>query len=265
MAVKTQAPQTTSVEEKLRALFDLQLIDSTIDKIRAMRGELPVEVQELEQELESLQAKIDKTKAEIAEYDNEVKSRKITIKDSEALIKKYTTQLDNVRNNREYEALQKEIEFQGLEIQFSEKKIREFQIKIDHLKEILNDNTTRFDERSEDLRTKKSELDNILEETIKEEKLLMEKSKEFEVNIEERLRKAYKRIRSNVKNGLAVVPVQRGATGGSFFLIPSQTQVEIANRKKIIFSEHCGRILVDEDLANEETEKMNSLFKSLGI
>lgn len=257
---KKKTTKTVSVEDKLRALYDLQLIDSKIDQIRDMRGELPLEVKDLEAELEVLSGKVDKIKAEIKELETNISDKKNEIKDAQALIKKYEEQQNNVRNNREFEAIAKEIEYQQLEIQLCEKRIKEYQARIAQKNEMLEIAEDKLKERQDDLDHKKKELDTILGDTQKEEDELLKKSRDFEKNIEERLLTAYKRIRKNMKNGLAVVPVVRGASGGSFFLIPPQQQLEIANRKKIIFSEHCGRILVDEQLATEEEEKMKEMF-----
>ncbi len=256
MAKKTDV----TVEEKLRALYDLQLIDSRIDEIRNVRGELPLEVEDLEDEVAGLSTRVKKLEAELEVSDNDIKSKKILIEDSKAAIKKYTEQQKNVRNNREFNALSKEIEFQELEIELAEKHIKEYRAQIEHKKEIIEQTKERLTDREKHLSHKKGELDAILAETQKEEDMLMKKSQEFEEQIEPRLISAYKRIRNNVKNGLAVVPVERGASGGSYFTIPPQVIVEIAGRRKIITDEHSGRILVDEDLAKEEQEKMASFF-----
>lgn len=251
-----------TVEEKLRALYDLQLIDSRIDKIRNVRGELPLEVEDLEDEIAGLDTRIAKMQAEIDELDTEIKNKKNLIKDSQEKIARYETQQKNVRNNREFDALTKEIEFQNLEIELAEKRIREFKAKIENKKEILKTSTDKHKERASHLEFKKSELESILNETQKEEDALLKKSKEYAEKIEERLIKAYHRIRGGAKNGLAVVAVERGASGGSFFTIPPQRQLEIASRKKIITDEHSGRVLVDPDLAKEEEERMQKLFTS---
>lgn len=252
-----------SVEEKLRALFDLQIIDSRIDEIRNVRGELPLEVEDLEDEVAGLNKRIEKLENDLKLVDDSIKAKKIQIDDSKAAIKKYSEQQKNVRNNREFNALSKEVEFQELEIQLAEKNIREFKAQIEQKGEVIAQTKERLSERREHLKHKKSELDAILSETEKEEKALLAKSEEYENNIEERLVKAYKRIRSSVRNGLAIVPIERGASGGSYFTIPPQVQVEIAGRKKIITDEHSGRILIDSELANEQTEKMNTLFSKL--
>lgn len=260
MAKKTTE---TTVEEKLRALYDLQLIDSRIDKIRDVRGELPLEVEDLEDEVTGLKTRLDKLNESLEVINNDITTKKNHIEESKALIKKYTKQQDNVRNNREYNSLSKEIEFQELEIQLAEKHIKEFKAQIEQKNEVIDENKERLKEREDHLKHKQGELDEILAETDKEEQALLKKSSSFEKKIEERLIMAYKRIRSNVKNGLAVVAIERGASGGSFFTIPPQIQVEIASRKKIITDEHSGRILVDTELANEEKDKMEKLFSKL--
>ncbi|MGV6829598.1 MAG: zinc ribbon domain-containing protein [Flavobacteriales bacterium] len=257
------AKKEITIEEKLRALFDLQLIDTRIDRIRNVRGELPLEVKDLEDEVAGLNLRIEKLNSEIETIDTQISNKKNEIEESKNLIKKYTKQQDNVRNNREYNSLSKEIEFQELEIQLAEKHIKEFLVKKEYKKEALKTTQERISARQEHLDHKKGELNEILSETEKEEQLLIEKSQSYEKKIEERLINAYKRIRGNVKNGLAIVAIERGAAGGSYFTIPPQVQMEIASRKKIITDEHSGRILVDLDLANEEIEKMEKIFKKL--
>lgn len=252
-----------TVEEKLRALFDLQLIDSRIDKIRDIRGELPLEVEDLEDELAGMNTRLEKLNDEIEVVANSISDKKNHIEESKELIKKYTKQQDNVRNNREYDSLSKEIEFQELEIELNEKHIREFNAQIEQKKIVVEETSERLKQRQEHLAHKQGELNEILAETEKEEQALLDKSSDYEKKIEERLIKAYKRIRSNVKNGLAIVAIDRGASGGSFFTIPPQIQLEIAARKKIITDEHSGRILVDLDLANEQEQKMQKLFNKL--
>ena len=254
------AAKEITVEEKLRALYDLQLIDSHIDEIRNIRGELPLEVQDLEDEVAGMNTRLDKLKTDLEVIENDIKEKKNAIEESKSLIKKYTTQQDNVRNNREYNSLSKEIEFQELEIQLAEKHIKEFKVQIEQKNVVIEETGGRVSGREEHLKHKQGELDEILAETEKEEKALIKESEKFEKKIEERLIKAYKRIRGNVKNGLAVVAVERGASGGSFFTIPPQVQMEIASRKKIITDEHSGRILVDPELAKEESERMESFF-----
>lgn len=259
MAKKKEA----TVEEKLRALYDLQLIDSRVDEIRNVRGELPLEVEDLEDEVTGLNKRIEKFENDLNLVEDSIKAKKIAIDDSKSAIKKYTEQQKNVRNNREFNALSKEVEFQELEIQLAEKNIREFKAQIEQKGEVITQTKERLGERETHLKHKKSELNAILAETEKEEKALLKKSEDYEKNIEERLIHAYKRIRSSVRNGLAVVPIERGASGGSYFTIPPQVQVEIAGRKKIITDEHSGRILIDSELAAEQQQKMTDLFKSI--
>ncbi|WP_297796179.1 C4-type zinc ribbon domain-containing protein [uncultured Eudoraea sp.] len=259
MATKVE----TTVEEKLRALYDLQLIDSRVDEIRNVRGELPLEVEDLEDEVLGLKTRMDKLKTDLETINYEIGAKKNLIEEAKVLIKKYADQQKNVRNSREFNSLAKEVEFQELEIQLAEKNIKEFKVQIEQKKEVISETKERLSEREAHLKHKKSELDAILAETDKEEKALLAKSEKFEKQIEDRLVQAYKRIRNNVKNGLAVVPVERGASGGSFFTIPPQVQVEIASRKKIITDEHSGRILVDPVLAEEEQEKMHKMFSKI--
>jgi predicted nucleic acid-binding Zn-ribbon protein len=252
-----------SVEDRLRALYDLQLIDSRVDEIRNVRGELPLEVQDLEDEVEGLNTRLEKLSGNLELIDNEISSKKNLIEEAKTLIKKYSEQQKNVRNNREYNSLTKEIEFQELEIQLAEKHIKEFRVQIDQKKEVIAETKDRLKERQTHLKHKRGELDAILAETEKEELALIKKSEEYQEKIETRLIEAYHRIRTNVKNGLAVVAIERGASGGSFFTIPPQIQVEIASRKKVITDEHSGRILVDAELAAEEKVKMEKLFAKL--
>lgn len=259
MAKKSDA----TVEEKLRALYDLQLIHSRIDTIRNVRGELPLEVEDLEDEVAGLNTRLGKMDEELSMIDEQIKAKKNQIEESKAAIKKYSEQQKNVRNNREYNSLSKEIEFQELEIQLAEKNIKEYKAQIEQKNEVIDQTKERLSERETHLKHKKDELDEILSETEKEEQALLKKSEEYEGQIEDRLISAYTRIRSNVRNGLAVVPIERGASGGSFFTIPPQVQMEIAGRKKIITDEHSGRILVDEELAKEEQEKMESIFAKI--
>lgn len=249
-----------SVEDKLRAIYDLQLIDSRIDEIRNVRGELPLEVEDLEDEVAGLSTRSEKLKSELETIEELIKVRKNSIDEHKEAIKKYTKQQESVRNNREFNSLTKEIEFQELEIQLAEKQIKEMRASMEHKKEMISQSKERLEVKSNHLKHKKSELDAIMAETEKEESFLFEKSEEYQKLIEERLLKAYKRIRNSVRNGLAVVSIERGASAGSFFTIPPQTQVEIAARKKIITDEHSGRILVDSVLAEEEKAKMEKLF-----
>ncbi|WP_100610033.1 zinc ribbon domain-containing protein [Confluentibacter lentus] len=254
------AKKEQTVEERLRALYDLQLIDSRIDEIRNVRGELPLEVRDLEDEVAGLNIRLEKLVSSLQVIDNDIVSKKNLIEESKSLMKKYAEQQKNVRNNREFNSLTKEIEFQELEIQLAEKHIKEYKAQIEQKKEVISETKERLKERENHLKHKKSELDAILAETEKEEQALIEKSQDYKEQIEERLVAAYDRIRKNVKNGLAVVAIERGASGGSFFTIPPQIQVEIASRKKVITDEHSGRILVDAVLAEEQKEKMAKLF-----
>ena len=252
-----------SVEDRLRALYDLQLIDSRIDKLRSVRGELPLEVQDLEDEVSGLEVRVEKVNSEIEELQNLIKEKLNKIEESKAMIKKYNDQQKNVRNNRAFESLSKEIEYQELEIEYSEKQINEVKAQIEQKTEKLDETSQLKDDRNTHLKHKKSELDAIMKETEKEESGLIKKSGEFESKIDESLLNSYKKIRSSGKNGLAVVPVERGASAGSFFVIPPQVQLDIASRKKLITDEHSGRILVDKDLAEEEEKKMESIFNSI--
>jgi len=256
------ASKTATPEQKLRALFDLQVIDSKIDKIRIIRGELPLEVQDLEDELEGLKTRVTKLENEKNEVEQMISDKKNAIEESKSLIKKYEEQQNNVRNNREFDSLSKEIEFQNLEIQLCEKKIKEYQATLAHKEEIRLASDERYNDRKADLEAKQSELEEIIQETKAEEEILMKKSEEFEKEIEERLLKAYKRIREAAKNGMAVVPIEREASAGSYIKIPPQKILDVAARKKIIVDEHSGRILVDAELAEEEKEKMEKLISA---
>jgi hypothetical protein len=233
-----------SVADKLNALYQLQKIDSEIDRIRTIRGELPLEVQDLEDELQGLETRLIKLQDEIKELEQDATDRKNSIKDSELAIAKYKEQQNNVRNNREYESLDKEIEFQDLEIKLNDKRIKESKYTLTNKKELLEDATTKFELRKGDLTTKKAELDEIIAETQKEEEALLSKSEKAKSAVEERLVIAYTRLRGNAKNGLAVVPVDRDSCGGCFNKIPPQRQLDIQTKRKIIVCEHCGRILV---------------------
>ena len=250
----------TTVEEKLRALYNLQLIDTRVDEIRNVRGELPLEVDDLEAEVAGLEKRLSNFGIEVAAYEDEIKTKKNSIETSKELIKKYKEQQKNVRNNREYESLNKELEYQELEIQLAEKQIKQLSAFIEQKNEGVVETTTKLEERKTHLKHKNDELDAILAETQKEEDILLEKSKEFAAKADERLVTAYQRIRTSVKNGLAIVSVERGASGGSFFTIPPQVQMEIASRKKIITDEHSGRILVDKELADEQETFMQGVF-----
>ena len=252
-----------NVEDKLRALYALQLVDSKIDEIRNVRGELPLEVEDLEDEVAGLSTRLEKLKSDLESIDEQIKVKKNAIDEHKAAIKKYLEQQKNVRNNREFNSLTKEVEFQELEIQLAEKHIKEMKASIEHRKEVIAQTKEKLDGKQTHLKHKKAELSDIMAETEKEENFLSSKSEELRGQIEERLIAAYDRIRNSVRNGLAVVSIERGASAGSFFTIPPQTQMEIAARKKIITDEHSGRILVDGVLADEEKEKMEKLFASI--
>lgn len=240
-----------SVEDRLRALYSLQLVDSEIDKIKTLRGELPLEVQDLEDEIAGLETRLGNLKDEVVNLEKSVTNKHNEIAAAEALIKKYDEQQKNVRNNREYDSLSKEIEYQNLEIELFNKKIREFNAQIEEKNVVIAESENLLADRKTDLENKKSELDEIISDTQKEEEGLYKKSEKVELIIEERLLTAYKRIRSNARNGLAVVPVQRDACGGCFNQIPPQRQLDIKSRKKIIVCEYCGRILVDDEIIKE--------------
>ena len=241
-----------SVEDRLRALFSLQLVDSEIDKIKTLRGELPLEVQDLEDEIAGLETRLGNLKEEVETLEKAVSGKHNEIVTAEALIKKYDDQQKNVRNNREYDSLSKEIEFQTLEVELCNKKIKEFMNQIEDKKVIISESETILNDRSADLDNKKSELDEIISDTQKEEEALLKKSEKTQEIIEDRLLTAYKRIRSNARNGLAVVPVKRDACGGCFNQIPPQRQLDIRSRRKIIVCEYCGRILVDDAIIQEQ-------------
>jgi predicted nucleic acid-binding Zn-ribbon protein len=243
----TATKKEVSVADKLDALYDLQKIDSEIDRIRTIRGELPLEVQDLEDELEGLETRIAKIQEEIKDLETEVLDRKNATKDAETAIAKYKEQQNNVRNNREFESLAKEIEFQELEIKLHDKKSKEAKLKITNKQEVLVEAKDRFDFRAADLKTKKDELQEIVGETQKEEDDLIKKSEDAKKKIDDRLVFAYNRLRTNAKNGLAVVPVDRDSCGGCFNKIPPQRQLDIQSKKKVLVCEHCGRILVPSE------------------
>jgi len=240
--------KSISVEEKLRALFNLQTVDTEVDKIKILRGELPLEVQDLEDEIAGLQTRIDNYKSDVENLETAISNKHIEIKDAEALISKYNEQQKNVRNNREYDSLSKEIEFQTLEIELSNKRINEFTAEIEAKKVVIEDADAKLEGRKIDLEIKQNQLEEIISETQKEEENLRIKSDDILNKIEDRLSVAYKRIRGNARNGLAVATVERDACGGCFNKIPPQRQLDIASRKKIIVCEYCGRILVDKDI-----------------
>ena len=238
--------QDLTIEEKLQNLYELQRIDTEIDKIKTLRGELPLEVQDLEDEIAGLETRIENFKTELSELDKTTAQRKQDIKKAEDAIKKYSEQLDNVRNNREYDALSKEVEFQKLEIELQDKRIRESQKNKTEKEALMAEATKRYEDKVADLEAKKSELNDIIQETHKDEESLTAKSEQLAATIDERLVTAYRRIRANARNGLAVVSVDRDACGGCFNKIPPQRQLDIRSRKKIIVCEYCGRILIDK-------------------
>jgi predicted nucleic acid-binding Zn-ribbon protein len=248
---KTTEVADISIEEKLRALFELQKVDSEIDKIRILRGELPLEVQDLEDEIAGLETRVKNLEGEVKNLETAISNKKNEIAQAKDLIKKYQEQQNNVRNNREYDSLSKEIEYQTLEIELCEKRIKEFTAQIALKKEAIDQATALLNERKSDLDQKKKELEEIVAETQKEEEQLLQRSREIEAIIEPRLLTAYKKIRGNARNGLAVVTVERDACGGCFNKIPPQRQLDIRSRKKIIVCEYCGRILVDDEIAQK--------------
>jgi len=246
--------ENTTIEAKLDSLYNLQKIDSEIDRIRIIRGELPIEVEDLEDEIAGLETRTGKIQSEIDEVTEDISNRKLASKESDAAILKYKERQNNVRNNREYESLSKEIEFQELEIKLNEKRTKEGKIKIENKKEVLAEAVDRLNLKKEDLATKKAELDSIISATQKDENKLLKASKEAKKNIEERLVLAYDRLRDNSKNGLAVVELIYGnkqrsghrdaSCGGCFNKIPPQRELDIVTKKKIIICEHCGKILI---------------------
>jgi predicted nucleic acid-binding Zn-ribbon protein len=240
-----------TVEQKLKALYELQTIHTKIDKIRQIRGELPMEVADLEDDVAGLETRIQKIKSELDDLEDDIVTRKNLIKEAQANTKKYETQLGEVKNNREYDAISKEIEIQGLDIQVSEKKIREFGFEITSKTQIYEKALADLEARKSDLEAKKDELGTITAETEKDESELTAQAGKAIPHIEERLLVAYNRLRTNAKNGLAVVTISRDSCSGCFNQIPPQRQSDIRQRKKIIVCEHCGRILIDEVMALE--------------
>ena len=244
-----------SVEQKLKNLYQLQTTLSEIDRIKTLRGELPLEVQDLEDEIEGLKHRAEKYSEEVESLSADIDAKKNKIKEAQDAIDRYKNQLNDVKNNREYDMLSKEIEFQSLEVELQNKKIGEAQRAIDGRKNDIETAKKQLEERSADLDMKKSELDDITAETKAEEEKLREKAKTIEQTIEPRLLTAFKRIRKNSRNGLGVVYVQRDACGGCFNKIPPQRQLDIRMRKKIIVCENCGRIMIDPELAGVKIEK----------
>ncbi|MDR1258186.1 MAG: C4-type zinc ribbon domain-containing protein [Tannerellaceae bacterium] len=252
MAKKTLVEKEYTVEDKLSTLYQLQIMLTEIDKIKTLRGELPLEVQDLEDEIAGLETRLINYQTDIKEYDASVITQRNKIQDSTSLIERYKSQLDNVRNNREFDNLSKEIEFQGLEIEFCEKKTRELANAIDNKKKEIAHLSETLEGRKADLLQKRSELEEIVSETKQEEEKLREKAKKLESVIEPRLLTAFKRIRKGARNGLAIVYIQRDACGGCFNKIPPQKQMDIKLRKKVIVCEYCGRIMIDPELAGVE-------------
>ena len=249
-------PTDLTVEEKLKTLYQLQAALSSIDEKRALRGELPLEVQDLEDEIEGLTTRVEKIKAEIADFQRAIAQKKGEIVEAEASVARYKNQLNDVKNNREYDTLSKEIEFQTLEIELCNKKIREANARIQDKQEELKVAEDLIGERNGDLEVKKAELEEIVAETRAEEDKLKEKVKDLESRIETRLLTSFKRIRKNARNGLGVVYVQRDACGGCFNKIPPQRQLDIKMHKKIIVCEYCGRIMIDPELAGVKIDKV---------
>ena len=247
-------PQELTVEQKLKALFQLQTMLSKIDEIKTLRGELPLEVQDLEDEIAGLSTRIDRIKAEVAELKSSIAGKKVEIETAKASVAKYKDQQDNVRNNREYDFLSKEIEL-------CEKRIKEFAAQEEEKSQEVAESTAALEERQKDLDVKKSELDEIISETKQEEEKLRDKAKELETKIEPRLLQSFKRIRKNSRNGLGIVYVQRDACGGCFNKIPPQRQLDIRSRKKIIVCEYCGRIMIDPELAGITPEQKVEVVK----
>lgn len=247
-------PTDLSVEEKLKTLYQLQTTLSAIDEKKALRGELPLEVQDLEDDIAGLNTRVEKIKGEIEDFQQAVSQKKTEINEAQASVERYKKQLDDVKNNREYDTLTKEIEFQTLEIELCNKKIREAGIKVEERQNDLKHTEELIADRRQALEEKKNELDEIIDETRAEEERLKEKAKDLEIKIEPRLLTSFKRIRKNARNGLGIVYVQRDACGGCFNKIPPQRQLDIKMHKKIIVCEYCGRIMIDPELAGVKTE-----------
>ena len=244
----TKKVNIITVEDKLKALYQLQCVDSNIDNIRVVRGELPLEIQDLEDDISGLNTRIEKYNEELTALDDNLAASRLKKKDAKALIKKYDKQIANIKNNREYESLSKEIEFQTLEIELCEKKEKEIKARKLMKDEVIAGTKDTLKERKKELKIKNGELDEITKETEKEEKSLIKKSDKAQKVIEDRLLNAYSRIRTNVRNGLAVVSVDRDACGGCKNMIPPQRQLDIRMHKKVIVCEHCGRILIDANM-----------------
>lgn len=247
---KKSAEKEIAVEDKLRTLYNLQTKLSEVDKIKILRGELPLEVADLDDEIAGLKTRVGKYESDLKEFEAAVAQQKQKIQDCALKIEKYKEQLDNVRNNREYDHLSKEIEFETLEIELSEKRIKEFTQNVKNLKEQIETSHTFLTDRSADLAQKKDELDEIVSETKQQEEVLRDEIKSIETEVEPRLLQAFKRIRKSARNGLAIVSIERGACGGCFNKIPPQKQMDIKLGKKILVCEYCGRIMVDTELIN---------------
>lgn len=254
---KTKQEKELTVEERLKALYELQTILSEVDRIKTLRGELPLEVQDLEDEIAGLETRIQNYKNEIAQLSENINKQHKDINEAAALIDKYSAQQDNVRNNREYDFLSKEIEFQKLNIELAEKRISEFGQQSDLKSNDVHEAEEHLADRHHILDEKKQELESIVSETKQDEEKLREQAKKLEVKIEPRLLTAFKRIRKNARNGLGIVYIQRNACGGCFNRIPPQRQMEIKMHKKIIVCEYCGRIMIDPELAGVKEESAN--------
>ena len=241
-----------TVEERLKALYELQTLLSEIDRIKTLRGELPLEVKDLEDSIIGLETRLENYKNDIKEFNTSVAAHKVGIQEAQALIEKYTEQQNNVRNNKEFDHLTKEIEYQGLEIEARDKKVRDLTKMINDRKEEVEELQQLLVDRKADFQEKRGELDEIIAETRQEEEKLREQVKTLEQDIEPRLLASFKRIRKNARNGLGIVYIQRDACGGCFNKIPPQRQMDIKLRKKVIVCEYCGRIMIDPELAGVE-------------
>ncbi len=244
-----------SVEQKLKNLYQLQTMLSEIDRIKILRGELPLEVEDLEDEIEGLTHRMSKYSEDVDRLKADVAAKKAKINEANTAIERYRKQMDDVKNNREYDMLSKEIEFQSLDVELQNKRIGEAQRMIEAKKGEIENAKSQLEDRRADLEMKKSELDEITAETKAEEEKLREKAKNLEQSIEPRLLAAFKRIRKSSRNGLGIVYVERDACGGCFNKIPPQRQLDIRMRKKIIVCEYCGRIMIDPELAGVKIEK----------
>jgi len=260
MKEETTPVREMSIEDRLIALYSLQRIDSQIDRIRTVHGELPLEVEDLEDEIAGLETRLARHKEDIAAIEHSVKEKRDGIKQAEQMIKRYEEQQNNVRNNREYDSLSKEIEFQGLEIQLFEKKIREQLVDLEAKRHSVEESERLLHDRREDLTVKQNELKEIVAETAREEEVLLQLSEEYSQQIDDRLLVAYKRIRKNARNGLAVVKVERDACGGCFNKIPPQRQLDIQMHKKVIVCEYCGRVLVDQEIDEVVSHRLQNIF-----